>query len=269
MGEDVGIAEPSASERADTPMRFDAARLDEITHKLLKLDRSIAGPNVRELVDLVAETVALWEKPCPPIHASLYDSMSEEAWVLMNEHEQSSRTALKSIIKLAKKAEALIEAPVEIAEADADPFAGAVHRLSGFPFTAEGNRHVEQIIGAIRLLAALPILLDPHEKPGQRQLAGLAGPVVRASCYYRTKYELPLTITFDYLDRSGKKPGERSDPDQLAPISPTAILACDLIAAFAIPAAPSEVQTHLRNFKALLEKEDRSPFLSDFLHDFG
>ena len=269
MGEDAGITKLSPSERSDTSMHFDAARLDEITHKLLKLDGTIAGPKVRELVDLVAETVALWDKPCPPVHPSLYASMPEEAWISMIEHEQRSRTALKSIIKMAKKTEALIEAPVKLAERDADPFGGAVHSLSGYPFTAEGSRNVEQIIHAIRVLAAVPTLLDSSEKRGQRPLAGLAGPVVRASCYYRTKYELPLTIDFVYLDRSGERVGKRSLANELAPNSATAILACDVLAAFDIPADPASVQTHLRNFKALLEREDRNPFLSDFHYDFG
>ena len=250
-------------------MRFDAARLDEITHKLLKLDRTIAGPNVRELVDLVAETVALWDKPCPPVHPSLYDSMPEEAWISMIEHEQRSRTALKSIIKMAKKTEALIEAPVELAERDADPFGGAVHWLSGYPFTAEGSRNVEQIIHAIRVLAAVPTLLDSSEKRGQRPLAGLAGPVVRATWFYRAKYKLPLTIDFVYLDRPGQRAGKRSIANEIAPKSATAILACDVLAAFDIQVDHTSVQTHLHKYKALLKCEGRNSSILDFHYDFG
>lgn len=250
-------------------MRFDAARLDEITHKLLKLDRTIAGPNVRELVNLVAETVALWEKPYPPVHPSLYNVMPEEAWISMIEHEQKSRTALKAIIKMAKTTEALIKAPVKLAEGDADPFGGAVHRLSGFPFTPEGSRDVEQVISAIRLLAAVPTMLDPGEKRGQQPLDGLDGAVVRATWFYRAKYKLPLTIDFVYLDRPGPRTGKRSIANEIAPKSATAILACDVLAAFDIQVDHTSVQTHLHKYKALLKCEDRNSSILDFHYDFG
>jgi hypothetical protein len=228
------------------------------------LGEDVAGPNLGELVDLVEQIIVAARKPIPAVHSSLADFVPTHLRDAFDAETQECRGALRSLIREAKAANQLSKRSPELAAAEVNPFYCALMRLCNLPINGVA---VEEVVGAIQLLASLDVVLLDEEKRGPPPIYNLCRASARAAYYYRARHALPLSVNFEYLDRTGAKPGTRYRKGDLEPVSPTAALACEVVTAFGIAGDASEVQTHLRNYKRQLEDEARQPLRSDFLFD--